>query len=45
MPFTKVYISKEKQELEQLITSNDESRKTYDDLQTRINQQKKLMTM
>ncbi|MCR4625174.1 MAG: helix-turn-helix domain-containing protein [Lachnospiraceae bacterium] len=45
MPFTKANISKEKQELEQLIASNEESRKTYDDFQARINLQKELIAM
>ena len=45
MPFTKANISKEKQELEQLITSNKESHKTYDDLQARINLQKELIAI
>lgn len=45
MPFIKANVLKEKQELDQLITSNEESRKTYDIFQTRINLQKDLIAM
>ena len=45
MPFIKANVLKEKQELDLLITSNEESRKTYDIFQTRINLQKDLIAM
>jgi DNA-binding XRE family transcriptional regulator len=45
MAFTKANISKEKKELEQLIASSEDARKTYDDFQTRINLQKELIAM
>ena len=45
MAFTKANISKEKKELEQLIASNEDARKTYDDFQARINLQKELIAM
>ena len=45
MPFIKANVLKERQELDQLITSNEESRKTYDIFQTRINLQKDLIAM
>ena len=45
MAFTKANISKEKKELEQLISSSEEARKTYDDFQARINLQKELIAM
>ena len=45
MAFTKANISKEKKELEQLIASNEDARKTYDDFQARIKLQKELIAM
>ena len=45
MAFTKANISKEKKELEQLISSSEEARKTFDDFQARINLQKELIAM
>jgi DNA-binding XRE family transcriptional regulator len=45
MAFTKANISKEKKELEQLIASSEDARKTYDDFQARINLQKELIAM
>jgi len=45
MSFTKANISKEKKELEQLIASSEDARKTYDDFQSRINLQKELIAM
>ncbi len=45
MAFTKANITKEKNELEQFIASNEDARKTYDDFQARINLQKELIAM
>lgn len=45
MSFTKANISKEKKELEQLISSSEEARITYDDFQAGINLQKELIAL